>query len=133
MKFITVIKFVGSILLGYTVILLEFLFYPFGIMFDFVMIPFLLFLVYVNYKAASKLWTMIFLDINLTVSVCFAVTMATQLYYKNISSDGLTIAVGEIMTILSATCVVVASLIFVAVRSIPSFKSKLKAMMKKQI
>ena len=114
----TIFKFIFLLGAIYTPVLFSWLLYPLGIGATLLLTVFSLCLSYVGFQFTKKIVELIFIYLNLLLSFFIAARSATQLYYNNISSDDMTIIVGDIFTIGAISIILFASLILLIIRII---------------
>lgn len=73
-------------------------------------------LVILNFIIANKRSMLIFFNINLLISTVIANKLSVYLYYTNISSDGMTLTIGDLGLIVGVVFVLIISLVSVLLK-----------------
>ena len=95
-------------------ILLAFLLYRLGVGLETVVYPVAGFFLLRWYWKASDRWSILAIcSVLLIVASGIGGRICTQLYYKNVSSDALTVTVGDLFTILYVIALSVASILLI--------------------
>lgn len=123
-KAVQVIKYILLICSMYICVLFGILCYSAGFAINILITLTAVILSYIGYKYTRKIIDLSFLYINLLLSIYIGSKYATSLYYNNISSDNMTLIVGDIFLYVSLTVALLCIIIFTAIRIMEIRKSK---------
>ncbi|MBR6755066.1 MAG: hypothetical protein IKM22_03970 [Clostridia bacterium] len=106
------------VILMYSCALLGAALFMIGVYANFLAMFIAILLSYLAYKKTNKILDLLFLDLNLLLSVFISGRCTTILYYKNISSDHMSLVIGNIFTGVGLLIASIIVLIFLIARII---------------
>lgn len=109
-------KYTLALLANYIPVFIAYVLYELGIDIGLVVFCFQILLWCLNYDVSKSRFSLAFLNLNLLISTYISFGLSTTLYYNNISSDGLTLAIGQLIQLIGSIFVLVVSVILVLVK-----------------
>lgn len=119
-----VAKYIGTFVLIYVCVLFGGLCYAGGFATDILIVVFAGCSVYVAYVATRGIWELLFLYANLLFSVYLGSSLVTRLYYERISSDDMSLIIGNALVQISLVVTAILICIGVLIRVVCMHKAK---------
>ena len=82
-------------------------------------------ILFLNYKVSNKTINLAVLTVLTLAATLLSGRISTQLYYKNVSSDYMSLVVGDIITAIEAGLVLLISVVSITTKAISARKSDL--------
>ncbi len=89
-----------------------------GFLIMFLYPPFQIMLAILNYSVTKKCFPFVFLNAVMMLSSIVSIELSTQLYYKNISSDSETLAVGRTEELVAFVFILLLTVVLLIVRAV---------------